>query len=49
MTKSDSETVRTIELNEIESIVWVDDEGTRYRRTIEDGEIRDVPVEEDRT
>lgn len=33
-----------LELESITSVVWTDDDGTQYRRVIDGGEIRDIPV-----
>lgn len=30
-----------MELKEISSVIWTDEDGATYRRTIEDGEIKD--------
>ncbi len=35
-----------MKLEEITGVTYVDDDGTTYRRTIVDGEICDIPIEE---
>lgn len=33
-----------IERFEVALVTWIDDDGTKYRREMVDGEIQDVPV-----
>lgn len=34
----------TLRMSRVSSVVWTDDDGTKYRRVTEDGEIRDIPI-----
>lgn len=35
-----------LEIQSINSVVWEDDDGQEYRRVMEDGEIKDIPISE---
>jgi|AntDeeMetagen285_2_1112576.scaffolds.fasta_scaffold11557_2 hypothetical protein len=33
-----------LQLQEVNSVTWTDDDGSQYKRVIRDGEIKDIPV-----
>lgn len=44
MTENKDATPRRVGLQEVTSVTWIDDDGTRYRRTINNGEIVDQKI-----